>query len=160
IRGLAFAIIRSTPISLPAWYQLCSDANLKPKLIPRDVVTRWNSTYKALCFVLAYRQPVDAITAKEKYKLRKYKLDNEEWQIIRDLVCLLKQATLFFSQDSASIAAVIPAIDKLNDHLNDVTKQDYHTAIKAAMKLAQNKLDRHWRRTDQSIIYRVAMGMC
>lgn len=154
-------------------------------MIPRDVVTRWNSTYKALCFVLAYRQPVDAITAKEKYKLRKYKLDNEDWQIIRDLVCLLKvtislgslflslkgseltyllqkykQATLFFSQDSASIAAVIPAIDKLNDHLNDVTKQDYHAAIKAAMKLAQNKLDRHWRRTDQPIIYRVAMGMC
>ncbi|KAG1808912.1 uncharacterized protein BJ212DRAFT_1245844, partial [Suillus subaureus] len=69
VRGLAFAIIRSTTIALPAWRQLCQDAELKPKLIPRDVITRWNSTYDTLVFALAYRQPIDLITAEKKYKL-------------------------------------------------------------------------------------------
>ncbi|KIK73238.1 hypothetical protein PAXRUDRAFT_178948, partial [Paxillus rubicundulus Ve08.2h10] len=141
---LAFAIIHSTTISLPAWHQLCCDAKLNPKLIPWDVVTRWNSTYETLCFVLAYHQPVDAVMAEKKYKLQKYELDHEEWQIIKDLVSLLEQAMLFFSQDSASIAAIILAMDKLNDYLNDATDEDYHPAIKTAMSLAQNKMDQYW----------------
>ena len=48
---------------------------------------------------------------------------------------------LFFSQDLASIVAVIPAMDKLDDHLNSRTGQPYHPAIQAAMKLVHNKIN-------------------
>jgi hypothetical protein len=30
---------RSTTIALPAWHRVCNDLNMKPKLIPHDVVT-------------------------------------------------------------------------------------------------------------------------
>jgi hypothetical protein len=65
---------------------------------------------------------------------------------------------LFFSQDSASIAAVIPAMDKLDSHLNPNTKKPYHPAIQAAMKLARKKINRYYSLTDLSSAYRIAMG--
>lgn len=69
-----------------------------------------------------------------------------------------KKATLFFSLDSASIAAVIPAMDKLDNQLNPQTKKPYHSAIKAAMKLTRKKINCYYSMTDISYIYRIAMG--
>ena len=51
-----------------------------------------------------------------------------------------KKTTVFFSQDGASVAAVIPAMDKIDNHLNSTTKKPYHPAIQAAMKLTCKKL--------------------
>ena len=69
-----------------------------------------------------------------------------------------KKATIFFSKDSASIAAVIPAMDKLDNKMNKQTKQPLHPAVVSAMKLAKNKMDRYWKITDLSNVYRIAMG--
>ena len=66
--------------------------------------------------------------------------------------------TLFFLQDSASIAAVIPAMDKLDSHLNPCTQQPYHPAIQAAMKLARNKINRYYLMMDLLSVYWIAMG--
>jgi hypothetical protein len=63
---------------------------MKPKLIPRDVVTQWNSTYDMLRCALAYRQAIDIITADKALKLRKYELNDEHWDIIGDLVAVLE----------------------------------------------------------------------
>jgi hypothetical protein len=76
-----------------------------------------------------------------------------------DIVCQqYKRATLFFSQDSASAAAIIPAMDKLDNNLNPDTKRTYHPAILAAMKLARQKINCYYLITDVSSIYRIAMG--
>jgi hypothetical protein len=53
-------------------------------------VTRWNSTYDMLKFVLAYRLAIDAITADKRLKMRKYELDNDNWGIVEDLVSVLE----------------------------------------------------------------------
>jgi len=90
VRQLAFAIIHSTTIALPAWHQTCYELGLKAKLIPRDVVTRWNSTYDMMKFVLAYREAIDMITANKTLKLRRYELDNDDWVIVEDLVSVLE----------------------------------------------------------------------
>ena len=133
-----------------------------------------------LQFVIKYRKAIDAITADKSLKMRKYELDNDDWQIINDLVSVLavraslywkfgppdmnavfqqyKRATLFFSQDSASVAAIIPAMDKLDNNLNPNTKTTYHPAILAAMKLACRKINRYYSITDASSVYRMAMG--
>jgi hypothetical protein len=65
---------------------------------------------------------------------------------------------MFFSQDAASIAAVIPAMDKLDNHLNPQAKRQYHPAIIAAMKLAHKKINHYYSLTDLSAMYRIAMG--
>ncbi|KAG1745491.1 uncharacterized protein EDB91DRAFT_1080391 [Suillus paluster] len=67
-----------------------------------------------------------------------------------------KKATLFFSQDSATIAAMIPAMDKLDSKLNQQTKKAYHPAVVSAMQLAKNKMDRYWKITDLSNSYILA----
>jgi hypothetical protein len=41
-------------------------------------------------FALKYRQPINGITANKELKLRKYKLDNEDWTIVEDLVAVLE----------------------------------------------------------------------
>ena len=90
VQRLSFAIIHSTTIALPAWRRIRTDLGLKPKLIPRNVVTRWNSTYDMMEFALKYRKPIDIITADKSLKLRKYELDNDDWEIIGDLVVVLE----------------------------------------------------------------------
>jgi len=49
-------------------------------------------------------------------------------------------------------------MDKLDNYLNSQTKQPYHPAIKAAMKLARKKINRYYSITDLSSVYRIAMG--
>ena len=54
---------------------------------------------------------------------------------------------------------MIPAMDKLDHHLSSKSQQDLDPAIVAAMQLARNKMDRYWKITDNSNVYRIAMGM-
>lgn len=90
IRKLSFAIVRSTTIALPAWREVCAVNGLPPRLIPRNVTTRWNSTYDMLSVAVEYRTAIDDITADKSVKLRKYELDEEDWEIVRDLLHVLK----------------------------------------------------------------------
>jgi hypothetical protein len=64
--------------------------NLKPNLIPHDIVTRWNSTHDMMAFTLKYCQPIDSVTADKSFKLWKFGMDSEDWQVIEDLVSILQ----------------------------------------------------------------------
>jgi hypothetical protein len=80
---------------LPAWWRICNEKSLKPNLIPRDVATRWNSTYDMLRFAIKYQVAIDSITADKALKLRKFELDNTEWKIVQDLVSVLEVCAFF-----------------------------------------------------------------
>ena len=113
-----------------------------------------------LTFALDYHKAIDGITADKEFKLHKYKLDNEDWKIIKDLAAVLRQfkkATLYFSQDNASVAAVIPAMDQITKGLHPRTKKPFHCSIIAALTLAKNKMNRYYSLTDSSNTYRIAM---
>jgi hypothetical protein len=58
--------------------------------MPRDVATRWNSTYDMLDFALEYRQAIDSMTAARAFDLRKYELGPDEWKIGEELHDVLK----------------------------------------------------------------------
>lgn len=51
-------------------------------------------------------------------------------------------------------------MDKLNDHMKTIegVGEKFHPSILAAMKLARNKMDRYWKKTDESNVYHIAMG--
>ena len=66
--------------------------------------------------------------------------------------------TIFFSQDSASIAAVILTMNKLDTHLNLYTHKLYHPTIQAVMRLACNKLNQYYSMTDLLSVYQIAIG--
>ncbi|KIM53584.1 hypothetical protein SCLCIDRAFT_69037, partial [Scleroderma citrinum Foug A] len=59
---LAFKIVHSTTIVLPAWREICHDLELEPRLIPRDVSTCWNSCCDMVDVGIDYREAVDGIT--------------------------------------------------------------------------------------------------
>ena len=87
---MAFKIVNSSTLLLPAWKATLSALDLAVRLMPRDVATRWNSTFDMLDFALEYRLGVDAMTSERKHDLRKFELTAEEWEIARQLHDVLK----------------------------------------------------------------------
>lgn len=90
IRHLAFKLVNSSTILLPAWKKRVSEAGLPERVMPRDVATRWNSTYNMLVFAIKYRVVVDAICADRELGLRKFELTTREWAIASQLADTLK----------------------------------------------------------------------
>lgn len=92
---MAYAILHSTTIILPAWFGLLEDLGLKPCMMPRDVSTRWNSTFDMLEFALEYRAAIDGISGEKVYGLRMYELSEEEWLLASHLYNSLKVHLLY-----------------------------------------------------------------
>jgi hypothetical protein len=59
-------------------------------MMPRDVSTRWNSTFDMLDFAVKYRAAIDSITSTRDLNLRKYELADNEWAIAEQLCGTLK----------------------------------------------------------------------
>lgn len=66
------------------------ELGLKLRMMPRDVSTRWNSTFDMLDFALTYRVAIDEITSNRDLNLRKHELEDEEWEIAERLRDSLK----------------------------------------------------------------------
>ena len=75
---------------LPHWYEVLDELELDARMMPRDVSTRWNSTFDMLKFSIEYRRAIDAITAERTMKLRDYELGREEWKVAEELCEVLK----------------------------------------------------------------------
>jgi hypothetical protein len=97
LRKIAFAIKNSSTLILPRWYALLEELELSARIMPRDVTTRWNSTYDMLKFALEFRTALDTIAGERDMKLRKYELNDAEWVIARQLGDLLEVLVLPFS---------------------------------------------------------------
>ena len=65
---------------------------------------------------------------------------------------------LYFSHDSASIAAMIPTMDWLDNHLNPQMNWLYHPTIQATMELTHKKMNHYYLMTDLLSAYQIAMG--
>lgn len=63
---------------------------LPQRLIPRDVKTRWNSTYDMLDVAVRYREAVETLCSKADRGLRAFELTAEEWTIAEELRDVLK----------------------------------------------------------------------
>ncbi len=58
--------------------------------MPRDVSTRWNSTYTMLTFAVEYQEAIITITSDIKYDLTGNQLTREEWKYACELSRALK----------------------------------------------------------------------
>lgn len=90
IRKLAFAIKNSSTIILPQWFRVLEELALDERVMPRDVQTRWNTTYDMVDFAYTYKDAIMNITAIRDMKLRDYEIDEDEWEIIKQLRDVLK----------------------------------------------------------------------
>jgi len=95
LRKVAFAIKNSTTIILPQWFTILQDLKLAERMMPRDVTTRWNSTFDMLDFAVKHITAIDAITSDRDMKLRQYELSEDKWDVARQLRDVLKVRILF-----------------------------------------------------------------
>ncbi|KAE9403449.1 hypothetical protein BT96DRAFT_758363, partial [Gymnopus androsaceus JB14] len=89
-------------------------------------------------------------------------LEDEEWDAIEGLVSalkILKDATTFFSSNMPIVAAVIPAMDAINEMFATgiIDKQILSGPIHHALTIGKKTLNKYYMLTDESHIYRVAM---
>ena len=77
-------------IILPRWYQVLEEVDLCAHIMPRDVSTRWNSTFDMLKFAIEYCLAIDTITAERSMNLCDYELGKEEWKVAEELCEVLK----------------------------------------------------------------------
>lgn len=73
---------------------------------------------------------------------------------------IFKDATLFFSRDTPSLAMVIPAMDHIDATLTDQTRagNSLQPPVAAALRLAKKTLNRYYKLSDLSATYRIAMS--
>lgn len=90
LRKLAYKIVNSSTLILPAWKAILVALKLNERLMPRDVTTRWNSMFIMLEFALTHRKALDALTEDRTNGLREYEISRAEWQIAQQLHDALK----------------------------------------------------------------------
>lgn len=59
-------------------------------MMPRDFITRWNSTFDMLDFAVEHITAINTITGNRDMKLRQYKLSEDDWDMARQLRDVLK----------------------------------------------------------------------
>lgn len=98
-RRIAFTIINSPTLLLPQWHALLqreAPASLHERMLLRDVLTRWNSTFDHLAVFIELQVYVDKFTSVRDHDLREFELTREEWECIKQLVEVLKVCLLLF----------------------------------------------------------------
>ncbi|KAF9047977.1 hypothetical protein BDZ89DRAFT_884806, partial [Hymenopellis radicata] len=112
-----------------------------------------------------YKRAVREITM-ESPELTAFQLSAVEWSTLeqlRDVLAAFKDATMFFSQVDATLATVIPAMDKMDRMLATAVIKwrtgdlELSASIKAALLIAKRTLNRYYMLTDDSNLYRIAM---
>jgi hypothetical protein len=72
---------------------------------------------------------------------------------------IFKDATLFFSRSTPSLATVIPAMDHIDAHLATASQDlRYSPAIHASLALGKAHINKYYNMTDHSEVYRIAMS--
>ncbi|KAF9227249.1 hypothetical protein BS17DRAFT_653603, partial [Gyrodon lividus] len=88
--------------------------------------------------------------------LRKYELDDDEWNLLeqlRDILKILKDVMLYFSH-----ATDIPAMDLIDEKLTTyLLDPKYSPAICAAVGLAKQTLNWYYQLSDSTEVYRITM---
>ncbi|KAJ3830446.1 hypothetical protein F5880DRAFT_1468533, partial [Lentinula raphanica] len=159
-RKISFKIIHSTTILLPKWWEQVAGTQFEGQILPRDVATRWNSTFDMLAAFIRLKEPITEFLDRSSNGLAEYALDNEEWEAIEGLVSILKDATLFFSSSSPSVASIIPAMDIIDRSFASgiVNRQTLSAPVRHALLIGKRTLNKYYQLTDDSYIYRMAIS--
>lgn len=100
-------MINSPTLLLPQWHALLereAPADLHGRTLPRDVSTRWNSTFDHLAAFLELQVYVETFTGIRENGLREFELTSEEWDCLKQLVKVLQVRHLLLTHIKAYYA--------------------------------------------------------
>jgi hypothetical protein len=63
---------------------------LSRQMMPWDVAMHWNYTYEMLNFAYIYHNTYNQLTSNREMKMRKYEIEDSEWEIVKQLADVLK----------------------------------------------------------------------
>ncbi len=89
LRKISIAIKKSPTKLQPKWTKILADLGLKKRKIPRDVATRWNSTYDMLAFAVEYKKAIKTLVQDIDSKLTACQLSKQEWGFVSELTTAL-----------------------------------------------------------------------
>ncbi|KAJ3833151.1 hypothetical protein F5878DRAFT_547058, partial [Lentinula raphanica] len=147
-RKISFKIIHSSTGLLPKWREHLLGSPFEGRVLPRDVATRWNSTFDMMAAFLEMKDIVSEFLDRSSHKLSEFILDDNEWEAIAGLVSvlkILKDATTFFSTDSPSVAAVIPAMDAIDEAFASgiVQRETLSAPVRHALSIGKRTLNKY-----------------
>jgi hypothetical protein len=99
-RRIAFKVINSPTLLLPQWHALLereAPVEYHGRSLPRDVSTRWNSTFDHLVAFVELQDYVDNFTGIREHGLRQFELTREEWDGVKQLVKVLQVSACHFT---------------------------------------------------------------
>jgi len=70
--------------------EAAGEKELSSRMMPCNVATCWNYTYEMLSFGYTYRVAYNTLTDNRDMRLRKYTLEDSEWQLVDQLASVLK----------------------------------------------------------------------
>ena len=84
----------------------------------------------------------------------------EDFKEFPSLPDLQRRHTLFFSRGTPNLATVIPAMDHIDKVLatSSDSPRQFSLAIRAALAIGKKAMNRYYKKTDHSDVYRIAMG--
>ena len=98
--------------------------------MPRDVPTRWNSTYDMLRFALKYEKAIKSMTQVQELGLRIYELSSEEWVLAQQLADVLEVCPLCQINANSTLYAMSAVSTHRGPH-------QHHDAAQTAESLAR-----------------------
>src|SRR6266540_1530718 len=182
-RQITFKVINSPTLLLPQWHALLEQdapCAFHGRSLPRDVSTRWNSTYDHLVAFLQLQVYVDKFASVREHGLREFELTEEEWDCLRQLVrvlqvcCMflhlylmlmslqiLKEGMEFFSSSTPPVSSVVPVMDTIDCAFTTASMgdDDFSLPIKVALELGKRILNKYYNFMDESEIYRLSISM-
>ncbi|EPS93984.1 hypothetical protein FOMPIDRAFT_64674, partial [Fomitopsis schrenkii] len=159
LRKISVTIHHSPTLLLPAWERAVEIVKLKLKKLPRDVRTRWNSTFRMLDVALEYRMAIERMTDAQANNLRRWELDEREWEIARQLRDILQVSSHFVGEDAPTLTDVIPSMDIIDERLaTDTTNAELDPAIRIAIGCAKRTINHYYDKSDESAAYRISMS--
>lgn len=171
--------IRRSPQRRELFFRQCVAAGIHPKIVIRDVRTRWNATHAMTERAKELKTPYD-LTLRSIPKLRKYVLLDEEWEKIDELLAILapfQEATVMLSNEhSPTISRIASVYQVLFNHLEKYTKAEtrdtesvpskrmkrnsirmYPSWLVEAAQRGLDKLEKYYPTSD-GLVYIVATG--
>lgn len=85
--------------------------------MPRDVATRWNSTYDMLVFALDHRKAIEIMSADRENGLRSFELSSGEWRIVAQLCDILKVCARLLTSIHVLLTPLLPTDTQGGDSL-------------------------------------------
>ncbi|TFK80244.1 hypothetical protein K466DRAFT_504227, partial [Polyporus arcularius HHB13444] len=151
--------------------ELCEKEKIKPLRVVRSVPTRWNSVAAESKRAIELRVAIEALVNVGRHgrtrgtRLKRYKLSKEQWELLTQLQPVLTASIFVKATERMSVSGrpllyqTILLFDILEKKLKQFCESPkLHPLVRYGCTLGRDVLNKYYEKTDDSIMYRLAIS--